>query len=97
MLVSANKAKELWCPHGRIIINHQSNPTFNRVWFKEDKANGKDAYCSSSISRCMANKCASWRWATPKTIRDIDLVTGDIENQERLGYCGLSGPATNED
>jgi len=33
----------------------------------------------------------AWRWAEEKPIRDIDLVTGDIEKRERLGYCGLSG------
>jgi len=33
----------------------------------------------------------AWRWAQGSKLRDIDLVTGDVEKEDRVGYCGLSG------
>ena len=88
MIVSVGEAKKLWCPFGRVALNQKNEQkgTYNRVWMNEEQ----EARLSKG-SFCIADKCMAWRWAEEKSIRDIDLVTGDIEKRERLGYCGNSG------
>lgn len=100
MLVTAEKAKKCWCPHARMVVNAASapEPVFNRMWVSENKDKKEAAYLwSGEGCHCIANGCMAWNWATEKPIQDIDLVTGDVEKTERLGYCGLSGIANHED
>lgn len=95
MLVTAEKAKKCWCPYARMKV--QTDPAvFNRVWVTKKNTTEAHLWVGEGVN-CIADVCMAWNWATEKPIQDIDLVTGDIENSQRLGYCGLSGIAKHED
>lgn len=68
------------------------------MWVAEDTAKGEKAFVwAGKGTLCAANDCMAWRWQTEKPLQDIDLVSGDVEKSQRLGYCGLSGVAQHED
>ncbi len=85
MLVSEAEARNKWCPHAR------------ELGFLKDAGNihrriaGYNRNEEGLIPACIASSCMAWRWASKKKLKDIDLVTGDVEKYEHLGYCGLSG------
>lgn len=93
MLLTEEEAKKRWCPHTRM-ATQTSDKVFNRVWVEEDKAKNQDGYMWRGPGVCcIASTCMAWNWASEKALRDIDLITSDIEAESRTGYCGLSGPA----
>ena len=82
MLVTEQEAMHRWCPHARQ-LSETSRGNYQTGFNRHD---GND------IPSCIAASCMAWRFAEPKKLRDIDLVTSDVvENAPRLGYCGLSG------
>lgn len=40
--------------------------------------------------RCIADKCAMWRWITPESARYLTETTEDF-TARRSGYCGIAG------
>jgi len=70
------QAKLLWCPHGRIAL--KDGVTINDPQLLSSP---EDYAC-----RCIASKCAAWRWADP-TSRYY------AQNDGLRGYCGLAGKA----
>ena len=91
MFVTVEKARKNWCPHARLAMQN-TDKVFNRVWVSENKDTKKEAYLwKGNGVGCVADECMAWRWAQGSKLRDIDLVTGDVEKEDRVGYCGLSG------
>jgi len=86
MLVSEREARGKWCPFARELGFHADGGNIRRIVSGYNRS-GEDGM----IPACIASNCMAWRWINEKKLRDIDLVTGDIEKTERLGYCGLSG------
>lgn len=90
MLLTEEQAKSKWCPLSRELAGIQNAQgtamgSFNR-------------HPNSNIPACITTSCMSWRWATPKQVRDIDLVTSDVVDLEpRRGYCGAFGRPEHED
>jgi hypothetical protein len=88
MFMSEDEAHRKWCPFARSIGKLEIQDGMYRataVPYNRDHPSGQ-------IPSCIASSCSAWRWAEPKVIRDIDLVTSDVvQSRPRLGYCGLSG------
>ena len=80
MLVTEKEAQGRWCAFGHQAGFFGSTPlVFNR------QPNG-------DVPSCLGSLCMSWRWEKPKGIREIDLVTTElVDDQPRRGYCGLAG------
>jgi hypothetical protein len=81
-------AKELWCPMVRATSgsDHPGN------------AGNSPDYRNPVFSKCIADKCAMWRWAytTESVPADIEGPSGAIVRtfEQRVtqtqGYCGLA-------
>lgn len=85
MLVTAEQALGMWCPHARQLDFHRSAGINTLI-------SGYNRVDNGNIPACISDKCMAWHWAEEKRLRDIDLVSSDIvEIKPRLGYCGLSG------
>lgn len=85
MEISEEEAKTKWCPHARTSVDNIPTVSFNRLIAK-----GKvdDPAYIHAANKCMGSKCMAWTWIEPDKLRDIDLVTGDVE-AARKGRCGL--------
>lgn len=86
MMVEADRAREVWCP-------------FGRVSDQPDGVGGAAAAINRQGklgTNCLANACMAWRWAGWR-IREGEmspiLPNPDVDNRvgARLGYCGLAG------
>jgi hypothetical protein len=88
MILTEEEAKKKWCPHTRL---YQSNITqvFNRAVTVDKDSKMIASYDNCPGARCIGSQCMAWTWVEPKNLRDIDLVTGDIEPASRQGRCGL--------
>lgn len=86
MFVTEEQAVGKWCPHARQLDFHKNAGNINTLISGYNRVDG------GNIPSCIASSCMSWRWSTPKQLRDIDLVTSEVEETgPRRGYCGLSG------
>lgn len=85
MFLTEDEARGYWCPLGRqvgCVDRYQTTYVVGSV-------NRVD---HGDVPACLASQCMAWRWATPKPLRDIDLVTSDVVDPEpRRGYCGAFG------
>lgn len=88
MLVSEQQAVGKWCPFARsaeFMLNAGNIQTI---------VSGFNRNEGGSIPSCIGSACMAWRFAEPKQLKDIDLVTSDVmELPPRLGYCGHFGAA----
>lgn len=82
------QAKKLWCPMVRA-----SNGT-------DEPANcgNSEPYRTPDYARCIADKCAMWRWtyemAMRPTVKEDGTRRYTVYAQQRVfeqGYCGLAG------
>lgn len=92
------QARALWCPMVRIarreVIEHRTG--YQEIGGDERVIVGgcnTDAIGDNRIPascRCIADKCAMWRWIEPV---DKKYITETMEefNARRAGYCGLAG------
>lgn len=87
MMLTREQAAEVWCPMVRLtratdsgsIVNGQT--VFNRV---ELGASPKPAW--PSVSSCIADKCAMWRW-----VQGGQKNSAGDRHPTTRGYCGLAG------
>lgn len=87
MHLTEEEARQRWCPLGRQIgcMDQRHGGTTHVV-------GGVNRVDHGDVPACIASQCMAWRWATPKVLRDIDLVTSDVVDPEpRRGYCGAFG------
>ncbi len=88
------KAGEVWCPMGRISIQHGSDRpqldvlkcgAFNRVilYAPGSQDQGQQSY----PSRCLGEGCACWEWGF---FSRLGLVPAKL----RRGRCGFTSPGT---
>lgn len=92
------QARTLWCPMVRIARNEVIE---HRTGYMEDSRDERvivagcntDALGSNRVPascRCIADKCAMWRWATPESAQYLTESTEDF-TARRNGYCGIAG------
>lgn len=80
------QARELWCPMVRIARNERSGLGLQMVAGCNTDALGGVRVPASC--RCIADKCAMWRWEPGQG----DLVTPGASGYiPAHGYCGLAG------
>lgn len=88
MLVTPEEAQKRWCPFGRqptVVAGAAFAVAANR------QPNG-------DVPSCLGPLCMAWRWQGAKQVRELDMVTGEVvDEQPRRGYCGLSGPIQHGD
>jgi hypothetical protein len=86
MFFTEEEAHRKWCPFARSMrVINTADRTTVVIGHNRDSPD-------NTIPSCIASSCMAWRFAEPKPIRDIDLVTSDVvQSRPRLGYCGLSG------
>lgn len=93
------QARELWCPMVRIARREKIHE--ERAWSTENgvivAGCNTDALGGMRIPkscRCIADKCAMWRWATfdaaPPGSEPGKLVAC-VKVRAGVGYCGLAG------
>lgn len=85
MLMTANEAREKWCPMVRIARREvemygRSEGQQHIVAGCNTDALGRNRVPASC--RCIASECAMWRWATKGL---------SCANIEPTGYCGIAG------
>lgn len=86
MILSEEEAKKRWCPQARELDWHKDAGNIDR------KISGYNRNKNGNIPACIASYCMVWRWAEAKKLRDIDLVTSDVQDlPPRTGYCGIAG------
>lgn len=94
MYLTEEEARTRWCPLGHqpcILPLDHTHQTYAAV-------GGINRVPQGDVPACLASQCMAWRWATPKPLRDIDLVTSDVVDQEpRRGYCGAFGTPAHGD
>lgn len=87
MMVEADRAREVWCP-------------FGRVSDQPDGVGGAAAAINRQGklgTNCLANACMAWRWAGWRIDKkgEAGVVLPNPEQNDRvgprLGYCGLAG------
>jgi hypothetical protein len=84
MMLTRDQAAEVWCPMVRVPAP-ASTAAYNR-------AQGTSSVSTSC--RCIADKCAMWRWGTyvaPPPDAEPGKVCVGIKYQSDVGYCGLAG------
>lgn len=81
---TAEQALELWCPMVRASNGHDTAC---------NSGNGMEYRTSPPSARCIANKCAMWRWATTGNYEHDCRITGTDLGKvvDPMGYCGLAG------
>ncbi len=86
MILSEKDAMLRWCPQAISLFREYNGSNGHAIaGVNRDTPQG-------NIPACIASHCLFWRWAEPKKIRDIDLVTSDVEETApRTGYCGIAG------
>lgn len=85
MLLTEEEARRKWCPLARSLFISRTSDGMGAAGANRDMPDGM-------IPSCLASTCMAWRWLDPKKIRDIDLVTSDVvDEQPRRGYCGSFG------
>lgn len=85
MILTEEEARARWCPYSRSVGMIRDGGNINRITSGYNRHDGGD------IPACIASSCMVWRFAEAKVIRDIDLVTSDVEPEKpRLGYCGAA-------
>lgn len=72
MLFTLAEARDKWCPMVRYGVGGDDANASNR---HASQMNGYNV--SPDYARCIADKCAMWRWA----------------DANKVGFCGLAGPA----
>lgn len=96
MYLTEEEARQRWCPYG-----HQATlfrEYDNRGGYNDAAIGGVNRVPQGDVPACLASQCMAWRFATPKPLRDIDLVTSDVVDQEpRRGYCGAFGTPAHGD
>lgn len=93
MLLTEEDAKRKWCPKAISLYREKGyyGSGDGMAGINRDSPSG-------NIPSCIASFCMAWRWHDPKKLRDIDLVTSDVVDQEpRRGYCGAFGVPQHED
>lgn len=89
VLLTEEQAKARWCPFGIQPIAGFAGGIAHTV--------GANRAVNGDVPACLASVCMAWRFATPKQLREIDLVTSDVEDENpRLGYCGAFGKPEHE-
>jgi hypothetical protein len=84
-LRTRKEASELWCPMARTARRESVDPSGTTtvvVAGCNTDALGRNRVPASC--RCITTQCAMWRWS--------EVDSGD----DRLGYCGLAGPAVHQ-
>ena len=92
VILSEEAALSKWCPMARSVGRSRDGGNIDRVLagYNRDHESGQ-------IPACIASSCMFWRFVDQKRLRDLDLVTGDIEEAvPRLGYCGMAGKPEHE-
>ena len=88
MILTELEASKRWCPMARALYRE---PQYGNAYSGYMVAAVNRDTPNNTIPACIASSCAVWRWAETKKLRDLDLVTSDIEElKPRLGYCGLA-------
>lgn len=95
MFLTEEEARRKWCPYGmQPIAGYGQMPsgiTTQPYVVSANRAQG-------DVPACLASQCMAWRWADPKQLREIDMVTADVvDEQPRRGYCGAFGRPTEEE
>jgi hypothetical protein len=73
-----DEAKNLWCPHARVLEPYAEKTSMNR--------DTKD----ESLCRCIASKCMAWRWGEKEVPADFAFA-GSTDAIPGRGFCGLAG------
>ena len=90
MFVTEQQAQRRWCPFGRQ-PTAANLPSGHTMVAANRQPNG-------DVPACLGSLCMCWRWASGKQLLDIDPTTDKVmEEEPRLGYCGLSGKPENWD
>jgi hypothetical protein len=74
-----DEARKLWCPMARYARGNDP-PAYNRCDFDDEVVE------SPGSCRCIASKCAMWRWDYKQIIPGPN---GDVKVM--VGFCGLAG------
>lgn len=86
------QARELWCPMVRLAASDGSSVPMGQTVMNRLQDGRKTTVPDSS--RCIADKCAMWRWATadmpPPGAEPGKLVVG-VPARLGVGYCGIAG------
>lgn len=96
MFLTEDEARKRWCPLGRQyeITQLPASHTATGYWMAGSSAVSPafNRKAAGDVPACIASSCMAWRFASPQKIREIDMVTGEIEEaQPRKGYCGAFG------
>lgn len=92
MLMTRDQAAETWCPMTRAVRHEpddvqQTPPSLRAVG--GCNTGGRGARVPASC-RCIADKCAMWRWSSPPRHDPFPTPAADVAN-EGDGFCGLAG------
>ena len=79
MFVTEKEAQGRWCPFGRQpAFVGGTGVAINRI-------------PSGDVPSCLGPLCMGWRWQEAKKLRELDMVSGEVLDEEpRRGYCGFA-------
>lgn len=96
MIMTEDEARRRWCPFGMQPIAGYAQPSSGLSTSQTYVISGNRA--QGDVPACLASQCMAWRWKDPKVLREIDLVTADVvDEQPRRGYCGAFGRPIQEE
>lgn len=79
MFLTEKEAQGRWCPFGRQPVMAGGN------WITVNRMPNGD------VPSCLGSLCMGWRWAETKKLRELDMVSGEVLDEEpRRGYCGYA-------
>lgn len=93
MLVTQKEANSRWCPFGR-------QPHYMTYPISTGLGGGSATIAMTAVNRqpsgdvpsCLGSVCMAWRWEKEKSLRELDMVSGEVMDEEpRRGYCGAFG------
>lgn len=93
MIVSEEEAKSKWCPFARVVFpGAQAANRVSSFYKKLASTEGdRDHYAQQEADcRCIASRCAAWRWHEWRMKRGPDDQFLSPPVQEQVGFCGLA-------
>ena len=81
-MMTEKEANECWCPLVKFEVSAKQDLAFNNRINKAADINLM--YAGEGASRCIASKCAAWRWIKPAERKGRKVA-------HACGYCGLAG------
>lgn len=88
-MLTRDQAAATWCPMVRIARVEQL-PDSDETIVAGCNTDALGRLRVPASCRCIADKCAMWRWA-PIDTAPFPAMTPIQKGDERHGYCGLAG------